>query len=68
MEQSPSCGNRRVSGQRPEWYGFLERLWNEGVHSIWLTHGNRYYAGRADLMVDYNISNDYLIHTFRLVE
>ena len=46
----------------------MEKLWNEGVHSIWLTHGNRYYAGRADLVVDYNISNDYLVFTFRSAE
>ena len=46
----------------------MEAIWNDGVHTIWLTHGNEAYAGRADLMVDYNISNDFLIHTFRPAE
>jgi peptide/nickel transport system substrate-binding protein len=54
--------------ERQQIHEEMEKLWNEGVHSIWLTHGNRYYAGRADLVVDYNISNDYLVHTFRSAE
>jgi peptide/nickel transport system substrate-binding protein len=54
--------------ERQQIHEEMEQIWNDGVHSIWLTHGNKSYAGRADLMVDYNISSDYLIFSFRPAE
>jgi len=51
--------------ERQEIHEQMEKIWNDAAHSIWLTHGNRYYAGRSDVMVDYAISNDYLIFSFR---
>ena len=46
----------------------MEEVWNDAVHTIWLTHGRQAYAGRADLMVDYGLSNDYIAHTMRPAE
>ena len=46
----------------------MEKIWNDGVHSIWLTHGRQADAGRADLTVDYGISNDWILFTFRPAE
>ncbi len=60
--------NSRDPAERQRIHEEMEKIWNDAVHTIWLTHGRQAHAGRADLMVDYGISNDYLLVTFRPAE
>ena len=54
--------------ERQQIHEKMEQIWNDDVNSIWLTHGRGANAGRADLMVDYGISNDPIFYTFRPAE
>ena len=60
--------NSRDPAERQRIHEEMEKIWNDGVHTIWLTHGRQANAGRADLMVDYGISNDPIFVTFRPAE
>ncbi len=54
--------------ERQQLHVEMEKIWNDGVHTIWLTHGRGANANRADLMVDYGVSNDPIFFTFRPAE
>jgi len=60
--------NSRDPAERQRIHEEMEQIWNDGVHTIWLTHGRQAHAGRADLMVDYGISNDPFFNSFRPAE
>jgi peptide/nickel transport system substrate-binding protein len=54
--------------ERERIHAEMEQVWNDGVHTIWLTHGRSAWAGRADLMVDYETSNNYIVYSMRPAE
>ena len=54
--------------ERARIHAEMEQIWNDAVHTIWLTHGRSAFAGRADLMVDYETSNNYIVYSMRPAE